>query len=231
MRLALRIVAAVACLSVGVQAEAAFPFVENFTAGAANWKNNSSGELTHFASGGPGNSAYVSSALDLPAYTAPTPPYYIPLAPIVFRAQATDFNSSNSAYRANWITAGIKEVTAYLRHDASVPLVWNVRFAEPDNNPGGSYETPAIAPNVWTKVVIDVTPTSPQNITFGSGSYNTVFDDVGNIQFSAVVPAGFAGESVTFDLDRVTVAVPEPSTLGLGLGALGLLALAARRRR
>jgi len=229
---------ACAAASAGSRSEAAFPFLEDFTTGTANWKNNSGGDVTAVPSGGPSGDPYISQSHKLPAYTAPTPPNFIPVAPVVIRAEATAFNSSNSAFAGNWLTAGIREVTAFVRHNAPVPLEFNMRFASPTNNPGASYGAPAIAPNVWTKVTIDVTPTSPQLISYGSAGsqpnpHATVFANIGRLQLSAVVPVGFTGneDPVTFDLDRVTISVPEPATLGLACGCLGMLTMAARRRQ
>lgn len=213
---------------------AAFPFVENFNTDNANWKQNSAGtvEPSHMGTGGADGGAFIRQVYTLPQYSPPG--QQGPVAPIIFRAHAVPFNSSNSEYTGNWIAAGIKEVTAYIRHNASQPMVFNVRFADPANSPGGSYATPAIPPNAWTQLTIDVTPASPQFIagSFGTGSYATVFDYIGNMQFGAVVPPGWAGGiPVTFDLDRVTVGVPEPAACGMVLVAAAGLWHGRRRSR
>lgn len=225
------LVALMACVTGADSAVAAFPFVEHFNTSAENWKQNSAGTVApiHVGSGGPDGGPHISQTLTLPAYTPPGP--MGPVAPIVFRAHQVGFNSSNSEYAGDWLAAGVKEVTAYIRHDASTSVVFNARFADPANNPGASYQTSAVPPNVWTKLTIDVTPSSPQLISYGSGTHGAIFDNIGNMQFGAVVPAGWPGGiPVKFDLDRVTVGVPEPATCGMGLVlAAGLWHV--RRRR
>lgn len=220
---------AVACCMCS-QAVAAFPFLEDFTTDAANWTQASGGSLlNHVATGGPHNDPYVTRNATLPAYQPPGS--MGALASIIFRGEQAPL-ASNGDFNGNWITAGIKQVTAFVRHDAGVPLAYNFRFADPNNSPGASYFTDPVPSGVWTQLTVDVTPTSPQWITYGAGTYATVFDNIGRIQISAVVPEGWDGvPSITFDLDRVTVAVPEPATLGVAATAVAGLALAARRRR
>jgi hypothetical protein len=220
---------AVAC-SFCSPALAAFPFVEDFTADAANWTQTSGGTLlSHVATGGPNDDPYVTRNATLPEYQPPG--QMGPAAVVVFRGEQTPLASAGG-FNGSWIDAGIKKVTAFVRHDAGMPLTYNFRFADPNNSPGASYVTDPVPSGVWTKLSIDVTPTSPQWITYGAGSYATIFDNIGRIQISAVVPVGSDGtQSVAFDLDRVTVAVPEPATLAVGATAVAGLALVARRRR
>ena len=225
------IVAAVAVASCLCNpAVAAFPFVENFSTDAANWTQSSGGALlNHVATGGPANDPYVTRNATLPAYQPPG--QMGALASIVFRGEQTPL-ASNGGFNGNWLTAGIKKVTAFVRHNAGVPLSYNFRLADPNNSPGASYFTDPVPSGVWTKLTVDVTPTSPQWITYGAGTHATVFDNIGRIQISAVVPVGWDGtQSVAFDLDRVAVAVPEPATLAAGAMAVAGLALVARRRR
>jgi hypothetical protein len=223
------IAVALACC-LGNRALAAFPFLEDFTNDAANWTQSSGGALlNHVASGGPNDDPYVTRNATLPVYQAPGP--MGPAAVVVFRGEQTPL-ASNGGFNGNWLAAGIRKVTAYVRHDAGVPLSYTFRFADPNNSPGASYVTDPVPSGMWTKLSVDVTPTSPQWLTYGAGTHATVFDNIGRIQISAIVPVGSDGtQSVAFDLDRVTVAVPEPATLVVGATAAAGLALAARRRR
>jgi hypothetical protein len=224
-------VAAVMACCLCSPAFAAFSFLEDFSTGAANWKQDSAGttDLVFASTGGPSNDSYVTRDLTLGAYTPPS--MFGPAATIVFRGQQ-NFNSSNAAFAGNWLSAGVTSVSAYVRHNASVPLAYTFRLADPANTPGASYLTTEVPSNVWTKLTVDVTSTSPQNLTYGGSTYNGVFDNIGNIQISAVIPVGWqGGVPITFDLDRVEVAVPEPASLAIIASSLAGLALVARRRR
>lgn len=189
-----------------------FPFVEDFDADAANWRQNVSTEvLSHVASGGPAgvDDAYVTSSLDVMASMFG--------GPVVFRGLPT---SSGGAFVGNWIETGVFQVSAYFRHDYSEPLLFSGRFAHPMNSPGTSTAGQSVPPDTWTELVFDIGPSTP---FFGSGGYEDTFGDIGNIQFTVTPPSSSIGV-VTFDLDRVTVtAVPEPAALALlGVAAVGL---------
>jgi hypothetical protein len=219
----------VALAMLAVPASAATFFTEDFSGGNANWRFNTATPLTAVASGGVDDSAYVSHTLTLPA--APT------ASQILFRAQ-TPFNSSGLAYTGNWQSLGVYEVSAWVRQNTGQDLVVNVRAANEANFPGASYYS-AIAPDpanvpsgVWTKVTFDVTPTSPQNVTYEGASYGTVFSAIGNLQFGINIPAGLnGGGPFTFDLDRVEIQrVPEPATAGLASLAAAALGFVRRRK-
>jgi hypothetical protein len=224
------LVAAVVALSVS-QSFAALPFVEDFDGSAENWRISGAVDANWVATGGPDGGSYISNSF---TKFDPPPPSFpgASASLVVFRAQEEygSVGSSNSEYTGNWLAAGIKEVTAWVRHDAGVPLAYNFRFSDPANSPGASYGTAAVQSGVWTKLTIDVTPTSAQWLTYGGGSHATIFDNIGHIQVSAVEPAAWTAADVNFDLDRVIVAVPEPASLALGGLALACVALIARRR-
>jgi len=199
------------------------PFTETFEGGAANWRNaNGTTELDWFASGGPDGSAYASGVLNLSGASGFFPPTFM-------RAQE-NFDSSGGAFVGNWIAAGVVGFAFDIRHDLPEPITITTRFATPDNNPGASTESPfMVMPNTWTRITLDLTPDSPDIISFGSGDYQMVFEDIGRIQFGLNVPASLAGQNIDgrFDIDNAGVIVPAPGSLALALG-LGLL---ARRRR
>jgi hypothetical protein len=220
----------VVALSVS-QSFAALPFVEDFDGSAENWRISGAADANWVATGGPDGGPYVSNAF---TNFDPPPPSFpgASASLIIFRAQEEygGVGSSNSKYTGNWLAAGIQEVTAWVRHDAGVPLAYNFRFSDPANTPGASYGTTPVPSGVWTKLTVDVTPTSTQWLTYGGGSHATIFDNIGHIQVSAVEPAAWTAADVNFDLDRVSVAVPEPASLALaGLATAGV-ALIARRR-
>jgi hypothetical protein len=211
-----------------------FPFAEDFTTSAANWKFNTTTDLGYVPSGGPDDSGYVSRTQVFTSTTA--------TSQTLFRAHA-DFNSSNQLYTGNWLTAGVFEVTAMVRHDAPEPLNFRARFASPFNFPGASALLPTtVAPNTWTEVTFEIDPASeqyfqlgpdPMNDQFEGSTFDEIFADIGNIQVGVGIPASLRGGSTpyTFDLDQVRInVVPEPAAGLLSLAA-GAAALALGRRR
>lgn len=200
-------------------------FVESFDAGSANWRNfNGGAALEWFAAGGPDGSSYASGVFNLSGTSVGGFP------PTVIRAQ-TSYGSSGGAYAGNWIAAGVTGVSFDIRHNLSEAITLTGRFATPANNPGASTESQTvIAPNQWTTVFFDLTEGSPDIISFGSGNYQSVFSNIGNMQFGFNVPAALAGQNIDarFDIDNFRI-IPAP---GVGApGALAALAFGLRRRR
>ena len=199
------------------------PFTETFEGGPANWRNaNGAMGVDWFETGGPDGSAYVSSVLNLSGASGFFPPTFM-------RAQ-DDFDSSNLAFVGNWIESGVIGFAFDIRHDLPEPITITTRFATTDNNPGASTESPfMVMPNTWTRITLDLTPGSPDIISFGSGNYTRVFEDIGRIQFGLNVPTSLAGQDIDgrFDIDNAGVVIPAPGSLALA-GGLGLM---ARRRR
>lgn len=199
-------------------------FVEGFDADSANWRNfNGGAVLEWISSGGPDGSSYASSVFNLSGTSVGGFP------PTVIRAQ-TNYGSSGGAYAGNWIDAGVTGVSFDIRHNLSEAITLTGRFATPANNPGASTESQTvIAPNQWTTVFFDLTEGSPDIISFGSGNYQSIFSNIGNMQFGFNVPAALAGQNIDarFDIDNFRI-VPTP-------GAVAALApafvFAARRRR
>ncbi|MDX9911714.1 MAG: PEP-CTERM sorting domain-containing protein [Phycisphaerales bacterium] len=198
-------------------------FVESFDADAANWRNsNASAVLDWFSSGALDGSAYASSAFNLVNTSVGGFP------PTVIRGEVGN-GASGGAFAGDWIASGVTSISFDIRHSLPEPITITGRFATPGNNPGASTVTAApVASNTWTTVTWDLTPGSTDIISFGSGTYETVFSNIGRIQLGFNVPASLAGQDLVarFDIDNVRL-VPAPGSLAL----LGLGGLAATRRR
>jgi len=205
------------------------PFTEMFTADNSGWRDsNAANPLAWVPAGSYNGSSYgaagfnfVNSVLDD--------------TPVIFRGQ-DEFNHSNGAFDGDWIVDGATEFMAFVRHDAPETLTFFARFSGPDNFPGATaISFIPVAPNTWTPIMIDVSPTSPNFISFEGQDFETVFgaspmngfQGIGHIQIGVSVSDTLAGldQGITFDIDDISV-TPTPATL-LALG--GLVAL--RRRR
>ena len=205
------------------------PFTEDFDADVANWVNFNSSALLNFnADGGPDGSSYASGDINFVDLEVDD-------SPVVFRATTTVLGeASDGAFFGNWIEDGVTEFSMQVRHNAPIPLTLLTRFAPPLNFPGGSALNFApVLPNVWTELVVDISPTNPQFVTFEGQTFEDVFDNVGNIQlFVGDLPESLAGldQVFTFDVDKATV-VPEPANLLLLWIGLTALCLRTRRRK
>ena len=208
------------CVLVGVDAAsgATVPFTEDFDAGVSNWRDtNSQDTLSWFATGGPDGGAYVSTSYLVPD---PIPPF----GAILFRGHDA-FDSSDDNFVGNWITDGVSEFRFWVRHDAVDPLAMFARFATADNFPGAvGISFVPVLPNVWTEIVIPIFDGSP-NIILEGFPFGDVFSNIGNVQIGINVTADLIGQTISVDLDKVSI-TPSP-------GALPLLCLAAAgcRRR
>jgi len=206
-------------------------FTEDFTADAANWAEGPApfDTLTHVASGG---------AVDSGGFVTDTRSYSELGQGLLFRGHNA-FDSSSDAFVDNWIEEGYTQISAYVRHTADTPLTYFARITTAttfpfmsENFPGVISDSPTVVqPGEWTKVTFDVTPSGP--LTFEGGDYATLFADVRNVQFAVNVPAGADQDvtPITFDLDRVSLAIPEPSGVVIALGSCLLLGLVGMRRK
>jgi hypothetical protein len=201
------------------------PFTENFATGTANWKDVASLDLTHVVSGGPDGGAYVSTDT---AFTNA-----VMDSTILFRGHDM-FNSSGDAFVGNWLAADVRQLRAYVRHNAPEPLEYFVRLATPFNFPGVIFgSTVQVPPNTWALLEFDISPTNPLLTIEGPpGNYNTTLSNVGNIQLAAHIPAALANDPTAymFGLDQVAIAVPEPASVLLFVGT-GVLVLMIRQIR
>ena len=201
------------------------PFTEEFETDAAGWYDTSETLLLTWASdGGPDNSSHVLGAFNF-LNSAPGD------TPLLFRAQ-DEFNSSGGAFEGNWITGGVSEFSAFVRHDAGLPLTYFARFSSPFNFPGAVALNFAPVPSAtWTLISFEIDPGSPQFLSFEGSDFETVFSNIGHIQIGVSVPEGLAGidQEFVFGLDKATI-VPEPGTLAILVVGSGVF-LGCRTRR
>ena len=196
------------------------PFTEEFGVGVSNWRDvDAADTLVWFAAGGPDGSSYVSTI-----YTVPDP--IPPFGAVLFRGHDA-YDSSDDSFVGNWITDGVREFSFWVRHDAVTPLGLFTRFATPANFPGAvGISFVPVAPNTWTEIIIPIFDGSPNLILEGS-PFNDVFSNIGNVQIGASVTADMIGQTITFDLDKVSI-TPAPGAIGF-LAVAGLLGRKRRR--
>jgi hypothetical protein len=204
------------------------PTSETFNVDVANWADNSGlALLNYYPDGGPDGSGYASAnyAFNAGGGAGGT-------SAVIFRAQ-DEFNSSGNAFAGNWVADKISKLKVQVRHNAPMPLSYFGRFSGPGNFPGATaIQFAPVLPNTWTTLTFNLTPTSPQIVTYEGTSYGAVFSNIGHIQLGVSIPAALASDMTLYkyDLDGV-VATPEPTTIGLATLALGLMATYRRRGR
>lgn len=199
------------------------PYTESFDADAANWREGTGAANAAWTStGGADAGGYVSSTYnfvgDVPGNT-----------PIFLRGHDT-YGSSGLAFVGDWLADGVTEFSAYVRHNAPVPLNYFVRFAKPSNFPAAiGVEFVPVFPNTWTRIDIAIYDGNPEFVNFETSDFNTIFSGIGKLQLGVNVPGELAGadSTYTFDFDLISI-VPEPSA-GLAIPALAMFAV--RRRR
>lgn len=212
------------CVSITGSALAVTVFTETFDSGAANWLNGASAAPTYFATGGVGDSGYISYT---PApFNSGSGGFGDPLQ-IMFRANASA-DASGDAFVGDWLGGGIIYLTFDVIHNYTDPLNAYARIAGTGGAGASIANIYTIAPNTWTTITIPITDSNPPFISYGSSNFNGVFSNVQNLQFGLYLPANTEFTGLTMGIDNVSV-VPEPGSVALaGLG-LGLLAL--RRSR
>jgi len=198
------------------------PFVEDFDAGPANWRDvGGVDDLDWSASGGPDGGAFAFTDFNFVDNQEGD-------SQILFRGH-DEFNSSNNAFVGNWFDKSVSEFSFFVRHDAPFPLTYFTRFASPANFPGAiAVKFTPVLPNQWTEIIFDIDPDNPEFVSFEGTDFETVFSNIGHLQIGVSVSEELAGfdRSLTFDLDKVQV-VPAPAALALLAGA----GLTMRRRR
>lgn len=201
---------------------ATVPFTESFSTDASNWRNSAGGaNATWSSTDGADGGGYISETFNFSNSAVND-------TPVLLRAQ-TSFNSSGDNFWGNWISEGVNEYRMSVRSHAAVPINFFARFVSPAGFPGAvALAFTPIVPETWTEIVIPISASNPQFISFETSDFNTIFSDIGRIQVGVSVPAALAGSTtpVTFDLDEVRI-VPEPTSFA----ALLIGAMMTLRRR
>ncbi len=219
-------IAFVVLITCSVAQAAVAPFTEDFSITASSWADNSGlNLLTHVPAGGADGGAYASADKALTGLGGQSV--------VLFRAQ-DEFNSSNHAFEGNWVTQGIGRFSAFVRHNAPLPLSYFARFSGPGNFPGGTaVKFAPVLPNTWTQLNFDIRANNPEFVTFEGTSFGAVFSNVGHIQLGVSGPAALAGDPsvFSFDIDKATIVmvVPEPTTL-TAMVIAGTVFVSGRRR-
>lgn len=210
-----------AFLPLGAANAATVPFVETFDTDSANWFVDSAGtNPVGWTPSLPGGGGFATVSYNFVDFQGPFPP-------AIFRAQDA-FDSSGDAFVGDWISDGVTEFRAMVRHDADVPLNFFARFAAPANFPAAAAFGPLSVPGgVWTEMVF---PIDPSTFQFeGPSTFQSVFGNLGNIQLGIDgTPLAGVDRAVLVSIDNVSI-VPEPTTVILLVG--GMLVACSRGRR
>jgi len=184
------------------------PYLESFDSSASNWHNSGgAADATFFAAGGADGGGYISQSLS-PVGLNPGD------TPVLIRGQSS-FNSSGNNFFGNWITDGVTEFHAYVRHNAPSPVNFFARFAHNPAPGAVGLDFVPVQPNTWTEINISISPASPQFLSFEGADFANVFNDIQRVQLGISVPAGLAPTAqYSFDFDRIRI-VPEPGSLAL----------------
>ena len=215
-------------LTTSLPALAVSTFTESFEDGNAFWDSSVRGvAATHVSTGGADGGGYITNNLDFSDQAAGD-------SITVIRGEVEGANiASGGAFVGNWIDGNVSSFSVFVRHDATVPLVFFARFADPLNFPGAiAINFTPVSANTWTELTFNIDSTNPAFV-FEGPPFESVFDSIGDIQIGVETPDSLAGtdDSFTFDLDSASIVanpVPEPSTSLLALLGLGFL---ARRKR
>ncbi|HWL92622.1 MAG TPA: hypothetical protein VNT79_03735 [Phycisphaerae bacterium] len=202
------------------------PFTEHFPADEANWRDAAGiNEATWLSAGGPTNDSYVATDHSFSANPADS-------FQSIFRGHDA-YDSSGDAFVGNWLADGATGFSAWVRHDAPLPLNFFARYAKPMSAGAASFEVVPVLPDTWTQLTFNLAFGTSNLILEGPPSpafYNSVFSDIHDVQIGVQTPSALAGtaDSYTFGLDRVSL-LPEPASVGLI--AVAFVALIRPRRQ
>lgn len=220
-------------LALATQTSAAFAvtnFTETFSTNASGWLTGASTAPTYHATGGVAGSGYISYTSTFTS--AASGPMGAPPLQILMRGN-NSANASGDAFVGNWLADGVDSLSVAIRHNYTTPLTLYARLNAAAGAAASSAPSPAytIAPNTWTKLTLPIINSNPPFLSFGAGTFNSVFSNINDLQIGLYVPASTTFTNLKFDLDNVSLSVPEPASLGLvGIGIGALVSLRPRRR-
>ena len=158
-------------------------FTESFNSDNALWDSATRGvEATWISSGGADGGGHITNDLDFSGDAAED-------SRSVIRAEV-NFGpppsvASGGAFVGDWLADNVSSFSVSVRHNASVPLSYFARFADPVNFPGAIAITFApILPNTWTEITFAIDENNPQFVSFEGQSFSSVFDNIGDIPVS-----------------------------------------------
>ncbi len=197
------------------------PFTEDFAVGNSNWTTGNTNIAAGWSSaGGVLDGSYITST-----GTVLTTGF----GAIVFRGNAAA-DASGDAFVGDWLTGGVSNFSAFVRHDAPTALNIYARIDAGAGRAGSSIDF-SVPSGTWFQLNIPIVdaPTSFQS--YGAGTFATVFNNIQNVQIAVSTNQAPAvvGQTYNFSLDRVAV-VPEPGTSGLLGLAAGFAAFGAWRK-
>ena len=182
-------------------------FTEAFSSSSQNWRmTDSVTPLVWVPTGGPAGS--------VDAYASNTNVNFIGLTAgqsrLAIRGHSS-FGSSDGAFVGNWLTSGVYAFSIDVRHHLGVPAMVGLRLAAAANSPGASIEPGTVLPSgEWGTLVVPIDPANPGFISFGAGSFTSVFSSIGNIQVLLYAPTGFGGAAGPFVFDIDNAAIHRP---------------------
>lgn len=173
-------------------------FTEEFTSSSENWRcSDTVTPLTWVSGGGPDGAG--------DAYASFTNVSFVGAADASLRVMVRghdSYNSSGDAFVGGWIASGVAVFSISVRHTLPTSAMFGVRFASAANFPGGVAATPvAIPPGEWTTIVVPIASNNPGFVSFEGSSFTNVFANIGNVQVSVYVPAGYGGNAGPFVID------------------------------
>ncbi len=202
------------------------PFTEDFSSGAANWLDGSSAAPTWSATGGVDGGGYISYTA--PSFNSGSGSFGAPPLQIMFRANSS---ASGGAFVGDWLSGGVTSLSVAVRHNYDSAL--NL-YARLDAGRGvaaslASDSIFTIAPNTWTTLNIPITDANPPFLSYGAGTFTSVFSGLQGMQFGLYLPTNTEFTNLRMEVTNASV-VPEPTTSVLLVLAAGSgVALLVRR--